>query len=226
MENNNEIIETNVQLHYRYGYVIAGSFVLLFVFFYFFATLINASQLAKLIPCIIIFILYMALLQYVIKRLTKRIRFIFGERFVIQILDKQNGNVIEEHNFDYTDIKSCLLSSGTAEGATFKLYFSNNTSIKFILNADKGFIENEDRIALNIFNKLYDGNKNIIPHKPLFLRKLGFAWLTAIVLLILVNIIWRIYDGDSSSSFFVTLPTTMGLVFIVIGTRNKAEKII
>ncbi len=133
MENKEELIETNVQLHYRYLYMFFGVFILIIIFIYFFVNYSGVNQITQAITSIGLFALWVGVCIYLIKPLTKKICFLFGENLTIQILDAKNNTVIEEHIYDYNDIKSCLLSSGSPRTATIKLYSLNNNNLRLVL---------------------------------------------------------------------------------------------
>jgi len=220
-----KIIETRVQLHYRYGWWMAISFCLLLVLFYFFATLVNANQLFKLLFCIGVFICCMIILAYLVRKLTKKIRFSFSENFEMQISDIMTNSISEAYKYNYTEIKSCQLSSSTAATATFKLNFTNNESIKFVLYAGKEVVENEDRVAFGIFEELNKRNAEIMPDKPFFVGVFGTVWIIAIIILLLIDIVLKVSNSLSSAFFMSSLPSAIGLIALVVGTRIKQKKL-
>jgi hypothetical protein len=224
MEGNISVIETKVQLHYRYMLPIFGSLSLPFIIGWLFMD--RANQLSVLIVCVLVFIILMVFLVSLIKRLTKRIVFDFGKIFSIRIFDPKTGELEEEHQYNYAEIRSCFISSGTVKTCTFKLNFLKNRSIKLILYSAEGeFTDTEHTVGFKIFQNLCKQNRNIKPVKPFFTTLAGKILLATIVILFIADLTLYITNGLDPKSFLITLPTTASMLLIVFGTSRRQQRI-
>jgi hypothetical protein len=225
MKDNSEMIETNVQLYHRHLPLFFGLLAVIGFLLFVLIDYTSINQMVEAVSAIIVIGFWLICLAYFVKKLTKKICFSFGKDFKVQIADPKDNNVIEEHVFDYGDIKSCMLSSGSFRTATCKLYFTNKKSVKFVLYSGEKPNEREDRIALGVFSGLYNMNNAIVPHKPFLLKPIGYIWLFIIVIWLLLDIVLHTIYKLGSNSFMSTIATTIGLSYILIGTRVNQKKL-
>jgi hypothetical protein len=226
MEQSSNKIETKVQLHYRYLYLIFGSLAILFIVALFFLTYIGqgSGTIIYFFVWILALIAWFVYVSIIVKKLTKRLVFIFEKKLSIQIFDLKTGALQEEHQFAYTDIKSCFLSSGSSKTCTFKLNFFDGGNLKLVLYSSEGeFTNAKNIVGLKIFQQLFTINPNIQADKPFFISRNGNIAILLLATLFAVNIITNIIFHFHSNSFLISLPTTISILLMIVVTRKKQQ---
>ncbi len=216
-----DIIESKVQLHYRYLNLIFGAFILFGILAYLFCTYNNEGQFVNFIVCLISFVFLFTGSIIFTRKLTKKIVFNFGEKFLIQIFESKTDIVKEEYQFNYTEIKSCFLSSGSPNTCTLKLNFLGAKSLKLILYSKSGeFTKIDNVIGLKIYKKLHSINPGIEPDKPLLMTQIGNGIIGVLLTALLINLVIHI-TYSNSTALLISLPTTIGLILTIMGTKKK-----
>jgi len=215
------IIETKVQLHYRYLNLTFGVVVLYGILLYLFCNYSSQNQLFNLITCLITTALLFAGGLMMIKKLTKNIVFSFGEKFSIQITDPKTNVLQEEHQFNYEDIKSCQLSSGSVNTCTLKINLSRGDSFKMILYSEAGdFTEAKKIVGFKVFEQLHRIDPRIAANKPLLATKVGIGAIIFLLILFVTNILVHIVTGETRT-LLIGLPISLGMMLPILGMRRK-----
>ncbi len=195
-------------------YMLAGGFLSIFL-----AAKIQSVLLA--VSGFIVFIIApLILIKTLQKRFLKTIVFVFNnESLLIQIFNIKTESLEKEYEYNYEDIKACVLSSTSNRTSTIKLYFSQTPKFQCTFLNEKGETE-KNNYSLSVFKELHSSNANIELLPPFYASKGGIAALIILTLLLITDITLSLLYKPGSLPFSLFVGVALYIQIIIRRSRD------